>query len=294
MTLRAPFPYFGGNPVVPIDLLISGASGTMPAPNAHKCAHDKPDNRMKGAKKPSPAKRKLSPQEEAFARAIAADPLAPPTAAARAAGYAENGISVAANRLLKRPHIVARIAKLTASSVNRVNAATEAAKAAKATGAIANPTNDPAKGGLAGPPPPEPLPSDLVITLDRVVREVALIGFANMADYIRPDGNGLAVVDLAALTRDQAAAIKEIKVEEFLVGRGEDARTATRTTLKIADKLPALLALGKHLGGFRERVDVDAPADGPLAELVSLLRGIKRSALPVAPADWSEAEVVRR
>ena len=48
------------------------------------------------------------------------------------------------------------------------------------------------------------------ITADRVLEELAKIGFSNMQDYIRTTGEGDAFVDLSALTREQAAAISEV------------------------------------------------------------------------------------
>ncbi len=262
---------------------------------------------------PSCRKRQLSEQEEAFARAYVLDPTGSAAAAARAAGYAEGTASrVQARRLLARQHVLDRIQELRGVGVDRLNQATTTAKQQRSKKPRAKKGEQPAYAPVPAyaeaspayaepayaappvsstPPLPEPLPNGLIIDLDRVIREVALIGFANMADFMQVDERGLAYVDLKTLTRDQAAAIKEITVEEFKDGRGKDAPTVLRTRVKLADKLPALLALGKHLGGFREKVEHDAPTDGPLAELIGMLRSIKRSALPLAPADWSEAEM---
>jgi phage terminase small subunit len=60
------------------------------------------------------------------------------------------------------------------------------------------------------------------ITAERVLNELALLGFANMLDYIKVSPNGSALVDLSKLTRDQAAAIGEITVEEFIECTGQD------------------------------------------------------------------------
>lgn len=260
---------------------------------------------------PSCRKRQLSKQEEAFARACVLDPTGSAAAAARAAGYAEGTASrVQARRLLARQHVLDRIQELRGVGVDRLNRATTTAKQqcskkprakkgeqpacapvpayAEASPAYAEPAYA-AHSVSSTPPFPEPLPNGLIIDLDRVIREIALIGFANMTDFMQVDERGLAYVDLKTLTRDQVAAIKEITVEEFKDGRGKDAPTVLRIRIKLADKLPALLALGKHLGGFREKVrdkvEPDVPTDGPLAELIGMLRSIKRSALPVVPAD---------
>ena len=89
------------------------------------------------------------------------------------------------------------------------------------------------------------------ITADRIIRELALIGFANMQDYITIQG-GDAFVDLSKLTRDQAAAIGEVTSEDFLDGRGEDARQVRRVKIKLIDKVSALVKLGQRLRMFEE------------------------------------------
>ena len=54
------------------------------------------------------------------------------------------------------------------------------------------------------------------------------------------------VLDWSKLTRDQAAALIEVTVEDFLDGRGEDAREVRRVHFKLANKIDALELLGKH------------------------------------------------
>ena len=89
------------------------------------------------------------------------------------------------------------------------------------------------------------------ITAEAVIQELAKIGFANMADYIQVNDANV-FVDLSKMTRDQAAAVSEITVEEYMEGRGEAAREVRRTKFKLSDKRAALCDLGKHLGLFRE------------------------------------------
>ena len=88
------------------------------------------------------------------------------------------------------------------------------------------------------------------VTVDRIVQELAAIGFSNMEDYIRTTDEGDAFVDFRNLTRQKAAAITEITVEEYVEGRGDDSRNVKRTKFKLADKRGALVDLGKHLGMF--------------------------------------------
>ena len=79
-----------------------------------------------------------------------------------------------------------------------------------------------------------------------------------MLDYIKTTEEGDAYVDLSNLTREQAAAIQQITVDEFVDGRGKNVREVKRTRLKLADKNRSLELLGKHLKLFTERVEVSA------------------------------------
>lgn len=102
------------------------------------------------------------------------------------------------------------------------------------------------------------------VTADKVVAELAKIGFANMADYMRAGANGDPYLDFSELTRDQAAALVEVTVEDFKDGRGEDARDVRRVKFKLADKRAALVDLGKHLGMFVERHEHTGKNGGPI------------------------------
>lgn len=99
------------------------------------------------------------------------------------------------------------------------------------------------------------------LSADSVVQELARLAFANMLDYIRITQDGDPAVDLSRITRDQAAAILEVQVEDYLDGRGEDAREVRRVKFKLADKKGALELLGKHLQMFTERVDVTSKGE---------------------------------
>lgn len=95
------------------------------------------------------------------------------------------------------------------------------------------------------------------VTVAGIVAELAKIGFANMQNYMRAGKDGDPYLDFSALTRDQAAALSEVTVEDFKEGRGEDARDVRRVKFKLHDKRAALVDLGKYLGMFVERVEQD-------------------------------------
>jgi len=104
------------------------------------------------------------------------------------------------------------------------------------------------------------------ITQDRVMKELEKIGFSNMLDYITITNGGDPVTDFSALTRDQAAAISEITVEEYTEGRGEDARNVKRTKFKLSDKRSALVDMGRHLGMFKDKVEITGANGGPIQQ----------------------------
>lgn len=102
---------------------------------------------------------------------------------------------------------------------------------------------------------------------ERVLAELMRLGFANLGDYFTVQEDGSAVVDLAELTRDQAAAISEITVDEYVEGKGEDARNVKRVKLKLYDKGQNLERLGRYLKLFTDKVEVSG-----LEELVKRIR----------------------
>ncbi len=94
------------------------------------------------------------------------------------------------------------------------------------------------------------------VTADQVVEELAKMGFANMLDYMRVTEDGAAVVDLSKLNREQAAAIGEVVIDEYMDGRGDDAREVKRVRFKLADKKSSLELLGRHLGMFTDNFNL--------------------------------------
>lgn len=53
------------------------------------------------------------------------------------------------------------------------------------------------------------------ITADRVLEELAKLGFSNMLDYLRISDEDDPFVDLSQMSREQAAAVQEVTVEDF-------------------------------------------------------------------------------
>lgn len=133
-----------------------------------------------------------------------------------------------------------------------------------------------------------------------VLRELELMGFANMLDYIGVQSGGMAFVDLSKLTREQAAAIQEITTEQFTIqGEKEDEedRVVTKVKFKLSDKRGSLELLGKHHKLFNERLDI-GNQDGKPFEIVIRNVGPKLRPEPAGgdgpPAQAGTTQVVRR
>lgn len=94
------------------------------------------------------------------------------------------------------------------------------------------------------------------ITADRVIQELAKVGFASMRQFIRVDEDGQPQIDLTDAPEDALDALAEVSTETVLEHEGSgDARTAThvrKTKIKLHDKLKALMALGEHTGAFKQ------------------------------------------
>ena len=143
----------------------------------------------------------------------------------RAAGFRANprNAGSSAGDLLKRPEVRARIAEL------------QAALSAIEERAITNSIER------------------LALTREAVLGQLARIGFANMADYIRHDEHGRIVIDLAKVERDRMAGLVELAVTE----RGEGASRVSTVRIKLGERLGALTNLGKHFGLFIDKMETN-------------------------------------
>ena len=103
------------------------------------------------------------------------------------------------------------------------------------------------------------------VNAERVVQELAKIAFVNAAEVIDPK---TATVKEDALPED-TAAIQSVKVKTFC----ED---GLEREIKMADKLKALELLGKHLGMFKDRIELSGGLDtekSKLDDLIGQMRG---------------------
>ena len=115
--------------------------------------------------------------------------------------------------------------------------------------------------------------SKLEIKAEHVADELRKLAFANMQDYMRVNEDGWPELDLSKLSRDQSAAIQEFS-EDATGGQGDgERRLVLRRRFKLGDKRGSLELLGRHLGMFKDNVNVTG-LEG-LADRLSELRKAK-------------------
>ena len=102
------------------------------------------------------------------------------------------------------------------------------------------------------------------VNADRVVMELAKIAFVNASDVIDAE---TATLKPDAVPED-TAAIQSVKVKTF----GED---GLEREIKMADKLKALELLGKHLGMFKDKVELSGSLETEKTKLDDLIQQMR-------------------
>ena len=103
------------------------------------------------------------------------------------------------------------------------------------------------------------------VTQDRVVKELARIAFANIADYLhvetqtrtKDDGTEttyqiVMLSETEDLSADQRAALATVK------------QSVNGVEIKLHDKIKALELLGRHIGMFNDKLSLSGADGGPL------------------------------
>lgn len=105
------------------------------------------------------------------------------------------------------------------------------------------------------------------VTVERVVRELARLAFGNKKAVMTWGPGGLKLKDSDSLSDDDAAQVAEVK-ETISAAGGSLA-------LKTHDKVKALELLGRHVGMFKDKLELSGPGGVPLA-LVVRFEGVKK------------------
>jgi phage terminase small subunit len=116
---------------------------------------------------------------------------------------------------------------------------------------------------IPGPPPANPRVNARIlelmderairtgITADKVLHEIALIGFSNIKDFMTWDGGHYRVKPDTEIPDEIACAIKRIWYDRD-----------GNMCIELYDKLQALDKIAKHLGMFTQRVEIEARITG--------------------------------
>ena len=101
------------------------------------------------------------------------------------------------------------------------------------------------------------------ITQDRVLEELAAIAFSRATDFAEVKNGHVIIKNTAGLTEEQIKAIAGIKKGKFGI------------ELKLNDKEKALELLGRHLGMFKDRLEVSGLEDEKkkLDDILQQMRG---------------------
>jgi len=108
------------------------------------------------------------------------------------------------------------------------------------------------------------------ITQDRVLQELAKIGFANITDYLKVDGSDYQ----AGIEEDGSPIMRRGKYVDIFetdnINRAkmdavsEIKQTKEGISLKLHDKVSALEKIGRHLGMFKDKVELTGKDGGAL------------------------------
>ena len=96
------------------------------------------------------------------------------------------------------------------------------------------------------------------ITQDMVLKELAAIAFSNGADFAKvTDDNMVHIVPTDELPEDKKKAISAIKETKFGIN------------IETCDKVKALELIGKHLGMFKDKLELSGNVNNPYEELTT-------------------------
>jgi phage terminase small subunit len=112
------------------------------------------------------------------------------------------------------------------------------------------------------------------ITQEMVLKELAILAFADLSKITTWDGQNFVLKPFSELTRDQIALISSVKVMPRQFG-GIDLEFKTPSA---ADKKAALVDLGKHLGMFWEGEKQGDPTESAKKIMQSLREQEERTA----------------
>lgn len=91
------------------------------------------------------------------------------------------------------------------------------------------------------------------ITADRVLQELARIGFSDIGDFVDYGPAGVTIKESSEVDTKALAEVSEKRSDK-----------GSTVTFKLHDKVSALEKLGRHLGLFKDKVELTGKDGGPL------------------------------
>lgn len=101
------------------------------------------------------------------------------------------------------------------------------------------------------------------ITQDMVLQELAKIGFSNVTDFVTVEGTWVKVKPTAEMPQDKLGVIAGIK------------EGANGIEIKLNDKEKALELIGRHLGMFKDKLELSGGLDTEKTKLDDLLQQMR-------------------
>ena len=94
-----------------------------------------------------------------------------------------------------------------------------------------------------------------MITVERVINELAELGFGDISDVLNFDGPIPCLKLASEITPRGRKLISSMKVKRHFEGGMEDGHEVEVTEFKLWDKISALKHLGDHVGAFKKEGD---------------------------------------
>lgn len=96
------------------------------------------------------------------------------------------------------------------------------------------------------------------VTQERILQELACLGFYDIRKLFNDDGSPKAVSELDDDTARAIVGLDAVNIGNSEAGVGQILK------LKLADKRSALVDMGKHIGMFKERIEHTGKDGGPI------------------------------
>lgn len=91
-----------------------------------------------------------------------------------------------------------------------------------------------------------------------VISKLKELAQASLEPFLRRSDDGGLYFDFTEATPDELARLEEVVTETYVIGRGDSAKQVLKTKIKLSNRLAALDKLARHLGLFKDRLELDA------------------------------------